>query len=56
MSNIWSDLVGMTVALEPQWCGGLKNSLHVLNILNEEFFGSTLGEGHTCCWNITFKK
>ncbi|MBT3577555.1 hypothetical protein HN499_01965 [archaeon] len=42
MKPIIDRLVGLTIALEPEYCGGLFNSLRVLEILNEEFFNSTL--------------
>jgi hypothetical protein len=42
MSSIYPRLVGLTIAIEPRYCGGLKNSLFTLGILNDEFFGGTL--------------
>jgi len=42
-------IVGLTVALEPKYCGGLRNSLHVLEILNHEFFNDTLCTD-SCKW------
>jgi hypothetical protein len=39
---IFDRIVGLTIALEPKYCGGLVNSLHVLDILNEELFEGTL--------------
>jgi len=42
-------IVGLTIALEPKYCGGLMNSLHVLNILNSEFFNGTLCT-NSCDW------
>ncbi len=35
-------IVGLTIALEAEYCGGFVNSLHVLNILNQELFEGTL--------------
>jgi len=35
-------IVGLTIALEPKYCGGLLNSLRVLDILNRELFDGTL--------------
>lgn len=46
---IFNRIWGMTIALEPNYCGGLVNSLHVLDILNEELFEGTLG-AHSCEW------
>jgi hypothetical protein len=42
MGALMNRIVGLTIALEPNYCGGLCNSLHVLDILNHEFFGGTL--------------
>jgi hypothetical protein len=42
MSAVLDRLVGMTIALEPQYCGGLAHSLYVLDILNDELFARTL--------------
>jgi hypothetical protein len=44
-----SRIVGLTIALEPNYCGGLINSLHVLDILNRELFDGTLCT-HSCKW------
>jgi hypothetical protein len=49
MKPILSQVVGLTVALEPRCCGGLMNSLHVLEILNQEFFDGTLCTD-SCKW------
>jgi len=40
MKPLLDKIVGLTIALEPKYCGGLRNSLHVLEILNREFFGN----------------
>ena len=42
-------IVGLTIALEPYYCGGLINSLHALDILNRELFDGTLCT-HSCKW------
>jgi len=42
-------LVGISIALEPECCGGLVNSLHVLDILNQELFNGTLCT-NSCKW------
>jgi len=42
ISCVFPRLVGFTIALEPQYCGGLAQSLEILDILNEELFGRTL--------------
>jgi len=42
-------LIGLTIALEPKYCGGLLNSFHLLDILNREFFNGTLCT-HSCDW------
>lgn len=47
--TISNKIVGMTIALEPKYCGGLVNSLHVLNILNSELFDGTLCTNQ-CKW------
>jgi|SRR6185369_11221744 len=44
-------IVGVTIALEPRYCGGLLNSLHVLDILNRELFNGTLCT-HECKWKV----
>lgn len=49
MGSLLNRLVGLTIALEPKYCGGLCNSLHVLDILNREFFDGTLCT-HSCKW------
>lgn len=36
------NLVGMTIALEPEYSGGLKNSFEILNLINQEWFDNTL--------------
>ena len=50
MSSIFERIVGLTVALEPEYCGGLMNSLKILDILNQEFFDGTLLTDK-CKWN-----
>ena len=42
-------IVGLTIALEPEYCGGLVNSLHALDILNRELFEGTLCT-NACKW------
>jgi hypothetical protein len=49
MRSLLDRIVGLTIALEPKYCGGLCNSLHVLDILNGEFFNGTLCT-HSCRW------
>lgn len=51
MKILYPNLVGLTIALEPECCGGMKNSLHVLSILNGEFFCGFLFT-EKCNWNI----
>ena len=51
MKILHPSLVGLTIALEPEYCRGMKNSLQVLSILNEEFFSGSLFTGK-CKWNI----
>jgi len=51
MSTIFPRLVGLTIALEPQHCGGLNNSMQIFDILNQEFFNKTLLT-HSSKWNI----
>jgi hypothetical protein len=46
---ILNRIVGLTIALEPKYCGGLVKSLHVLNILNQELFEGTLCT-NSCKW------
>ena len=43
VSHLHDRLVGLTIALEPKHCGGFANALRILNVLNDEFFGGTLG-------------
>lgn len=50
MNTIFKKLAGLTIALEPRYCGGIKNSFKVLNILDEELFGGTLFTDE-CRWN-----
>lgn len=49
MKPLLDKIVGLTIALEPKYCGGLRNSLHVLEILNREFFDDTLCT-NSCTW------
>ena len=49
IGSLLDRIVGLTIALEPKYCGGLVNSLHVLNILNHELFDGTLCT-HSCKW------
>lgn len=51
MSRLLDRVVGVTIALEPRYCGGLANSLRVLEILNQEFFGSSLCTDD-CRWRL----
>lgn len=39
---ILPSLVGLTIALEPQYCGGLANSHRALDIMNDALFADTL--------------
>jgi len=55
LGPILNRIVGLTIALEPEYCGGLVNSLHVLNILNEELFEGTLCTD-SCKWKGTANK
>ncbi len=43
LSHFHDRLVGLTIALEPKHCGGFANVFRILHILNDEFFGGTLG-------------
>jgi len=43
VSHLYDRLVGLTIALEPKHCGGFANAFRILHILNDEFFGGTLG-------------
>lgn len=49
LGPILNRIFGLTIALEPKYCGGLVNSLHVLDILNEELFEGTLCTD-SCKW------
>ncbi|MFC1613923.1 hypothetical protein ACFL5K_01350 [Gemmatimonadota bacterium] len=49
IGSLLDRIVGLTIALEPSYCGGLVNSLHVLDILNRELFDGTLCT-HSCKW------
>ncbi|KLU67831.1 hypothetical protein DEAC_c02380 [Desulfosporosinus acididurans] len=42
MQLILPKLKGMTIALEPDFCGGLRNSNHLFNILDNNLFYPTL--------------
>jgi len=53
MMLLLNRLVGLTIALEPKYCGGLLNSYHLLDILNREFFDGTLCT-HSCNWANKF--
>lgn len=50
LKTIYQNLVGLTVALEPEYCGGMNNALQALKILNEEFFCGSLFTDK-CKWN-----
>jgi len=52
LGPILNRIVGLTIALEPEYCGGLVNSLHVLDILNQELFEGTLCT-NSCKWKKT---
>ncbi len=49
MAQLLDRIVGLTIALESKYCGGLLNSLHLLDILNCEFFDGTLCT-QSCNW------
>lgn len=49
LGPILNRIVGLTIALEPKYCGGLVNSLHILDILNQELFEGTLCTD-SCKW------
>ena len=42
IQSVLPSLVGLTIALEPQYCGGLINSHRALGIINEALFSDTL--------------
>ena len=44
-------IIGLTIALEPKYCGGLLNSLNALNMLNNELFDGTLCT-QACKWKM----
>lgn len=50
LEPLFNRIIGLTIALEPRYCGGLVNSLHVLDILNQELFEGTLLT-NSCKWN-----
>lgn len=52
---LFDRIVGLTIALEPEYCGGLVNSLHVLDILNQELFEGTLCT-NSCKWKKSAKQ
>jgi len=43
VSHLYDRLVGLTIALEPKHCGGFANAFRILDVLNGELFGGTLG-------------
>lgn len=47
IQSVLPSVVGMTIALEPTYCGGLLNSHRALDILNQELFGNTLCTNET---------
>lgn len=47
ISLVRPSIVGMTVALEPSYCGGFKNCFRALSILDQELFGGTMGRSTT---------
>ncbi len=55
LGPILSRIVGLTIALEPEYCSGLVNSLHVLDILNQELFEGTLCT-NSCEWKKAANK
>jgi len=55
LGSVSDRIVGMTIALEPRYCGGLVNSLHVLDILNHELFDGTLCR-NSCKWKKVTNK
>jgi len=42
MSRIYPNLIGLTIATEVHHCGGYRNSMRILDILNNEFFSGSL--------------
>lgn len=42
IQTILPRVVGMTIALEPKYCGGLTNSLHIFELLNHSLFDGSI--------------
>jgi len=51
MSVVLPRVVGLTIALEPNYCGNIVNSAHLLNLLDIELFDKTLFT-RDVQWNI----
>jgi len=47
VQHVLPSVVGMTIALEPSYCGGFCNSLRILDAVNQELFDGTLGTNRT---------
>lgn len=45
MDKLWDRTVGLTIALEPTYCGGFHRSLHILEIVNQQLFHGGLWAG-----------
>lgn len=46
MQWVFRRMVGMTIATEPEFCGGITNSNHILNVVHDTlFFPPLLGHG-----------
>jgi hypothetical protein len=46
IQRLLPSLRGVTIALEPRCCGGLMNSLRILEVVNQELFGGAIGARH----------
>jgi hypothetical protein len=42
MQWVFPRLAGFTIALEPKYCGGIGNCLHILDVVSRTLFDSTL--------------
>jgi hypothetical protein len=49
MEFVLPRLSGLTIALEPRYCGGIQNSFHILQQINELLFSSGLFHSN-CKW------
>lgn len=49
MREVLPRTVGVTIALEPAWCGGIRNSLQLLDRLSREWFEGQL-QSKQCRW------